>query len=166
MCISPYFQQIVDYFKFLFKINLDLVLEQQKHAGSSNADKILSCQYAILETTRISAIKYEAILVSHTRSALSCRVSSCRYSVLHGGDSFVYFGVQTKPISWLFSVTFHMFFLHLEQHSLPAICKGNSSSSILSLHTKRFLSVSGYDWESQITCYLKTITQGSKNGLA
>lgn len=78
---------------------LDLGLEQQKHAGSFNADKNLSSQYAIVETTRISAIKYEAILVSHTRSALSCRVSSCRHSVLHGGDSFVCFGVQTKPIS-------------------------------------------------------------------
>lgn len=49
---------------------------------------------------------------------------------------------------------------------LPAICKWNSFSSILSLHTKRLLSVSGYGWESWITCYLKIITDGSKNDLA
>lgn len=97
--LFPIFSANCGLLKVLIKNNyLDLVLEQQKHAGSFNADKNLSCQYAILETTRISAIKYEAILVSHTRSALSCRVSSCRHSVLHGGDSFVYFGVQTKPI--------------------------------------------------------------------
>lgn len=92
--LFPIFSANCGLFKVFINNNyLDLFLEQQKHAGSFNADENLSCQYVILETARILAITYEAILVSHTGSALSCRVSWCHHSVLHGDDSFVYFGV-------------------------------------------------------------------------
>lgn len=107
MCFSHIFNKLLVYFRSSVKISL----EQQKPAGSLNADKNLSCQYAIHETNGISATKCETFLVSHTRSALSCRDSSCHQDVLCEADSFVHFGVQTKSVNCLFSVTFLMYSL-------------------------------------------------------